>query len=64
MIQQYILLETGLRCFYCDEVDCSENDKGKEVECQMRNPLESHYGDYCAVGHSGEYFIDFLRHQF
>ena len=29
----------------------------------MRNPLESHYGDYCAVGHTGEYFIFHRRVQ-
>ena len=29
----------------------------------MRNPLESHYGDYCAVGHTGEYFIFHRRIQ-
>ena len=49
---------TGLECYYCgqEDEDCSADDAGHEVECQMTDPAEHHYGDSCYVGHSGKTF--------
>ena len=45
-----------MRCFYCgveDGIECTSGIHGEEVQCQMENPQEPHYGDYCYVGHNG-----------
>ena len=45
-----------LECYYCrydEEGDCNADMDGIEVQCQMNNPEEHHYGDACYVGHSG-----------
>ena len=48
--------DSVLKCYYCEEIsgNCNAENYGKLVQCQMKNPLEPHYGDYCSVGHTGE----------
>ena len=53
------MTEDGLQCYYCQENGGEEHDKctsdiaGEPIHCQISDPLSPHYGDVCAVGHSG-----------
>ena len=53
------LLDNGLECFYCQANGGEEGDKcssdafGVPVPCQISDSQADHYGDVCAVGHTG-----------
>ena len=44
------------QCYFCDETseECSADIFGERVHCQMEDPTKPHYGDECAVGHTGK----------
>ena len=46
----------GRQCYFCDETteDCSADNYGERVHCQMEDSEAPHYGSDCAVGHTGE----------
>ena len=46
----------GRECYFCDENsgDCSADNYGERVHCQMENSEAPHYGSDCVVGHTGE----------
>ena len=55
----FIILGLGLKCYYCESDGGEEGDKcddeihGEIISCQIDSPEFPHYGDVCAVGHTG-----------
>ena len=50
-------LEDGIECYYCESdygIACNEDDIGIVIKCQMHSEHELHYGDVCAIGHTGK----------
>ena len=51
-----IITEEGLECYYCESdsgTPCDADEIGSIIKCQMQSPYELHYGDVCAIGHTG-----------
>ena len=50
--------EAGLECYYCESDiygnQCNSNETGTIIKCQMHSSSELHYGDVCAIGHTGK----------
>ena len=44
-------------CYYCNsgapDQNCTEKNYGILVECQQSSMSADHYGNACAVGHTG-----------
>ena len=53
LIQHFILIGTALVCYECHDDECGEHEYGHGVTCQMENPEDEHYGDFCYVAHTG-----------
>ena len=49
------LIGTGLECYTCGHEgdECTKDNYGEKVHCQMDDPENHNYGDSCYVGHSG-----------
>ena len=61
---KYPKLVGGLSCYHCAHLDeCSAENPGEVVKCQMENPREPNYGDSCEVNHSGKIKI-FIAYEY
>ena len=50
-----------LECYYCESdagTPCNADITGGIIKCQMHSSEEPHYGDVCAIGHTGEIFYN------
>ena len=57
----HIIIEDGLECYYCESdagTPCNVDEIGSVIKCQMHSPYELHYGDVCAIGHTGKNHAD------
>ena len=60
----FINIGSVLECYYCESDGGEEGDKcdseihGEIINCQIDSPEYPHYGDVCAVGHTGMYIYD------
>ena len=48
-----------LECYYCESdagTPCNADIPGDIIKCQMHSSEEPHYGDVCAIGHTGNMF--------
>ena len=48
-----------LECYYCESdagTPCNADILGDIIKCQMYSSEEPHYGDICAIGHTGNMF--------
>ena len=60
-----LFLENTLKCYYCDGREmgeghsCNEDEHGVEISCQTDDEDGEHFGDSCAVAHTGSLFLLF-----
>ena len=49
-----------LECYYCESdygTPCNGDEIGSIITCQMHSSSELHYGDVCAIGHTGKIML-------
>ena len=55
-----VFLEDAVKCWYCDGRimgegnSCNKDEDGVEVSCQSEDSSGEHYGNSCAIAHTGK----------
>ena len=58
LIVIFIFYIETLDCYYCESTlisnkDCNAEESGRIVKCQLNDTEGDHYGNVCAVAHTG-----------